>query len=105
MEEVFDDEILSKSMWETYNVMKTDNFKFEGYSTDDINMMINHILPYFGKIEEYEICAELKKYRRTNYSMEEILKEFGEIGAPSMYEITKLVYESKYGSDENSLLK
>ena len=30
--------------------------------------------------------------------MKEILKEFGEIGAPSMYEITKLVYESKYGS-------
>ena len=32
--------------------------------------------------------------------MEEILKEFGEIGAPSMAEITTLVYESKYGSDE-----
>ena len=32
--------------------------------------------------------------------MKEILKEFGAIGAPSMYEITKLVYESKYGSDE-----
>lgn len=32
--------------------------------------------------------------------MEEILKEFGTIGAPSMYEITKLVYESKYGLDE-----
>ena len=62
MEEIFDTEILSKSMWETYNIMKTDNFKFEGYSTDDINMMINHILPYFGKIEEYEICVELKKY-------------------------------------------
>ena len=31
--------------------------------------------------------------------MKEILKEFGEIGAPSMCEITKLVYESKYGSD------
>jgi hypothetical protein len=27
---------------------------------DDINMMINHILPYFEKIEEYEICVELK---------------------------------------------
>jgi len=37
--------------------------------------------------------------------MEEILKEFGEIGAPSIYEITKLVYESKYGSDENDLEK
>ena len=32
--------------------------------------------------------------------MEEILKEFGEVGAPSMGEITTLVYESKYGSDE-----
>jgi hypothetical protein len=32
--------------------------------------------------------------------MEEILKEFGNIGAPSMYEITKMIYESKYGSDE-----
>jgi hypothetical protein len=67
MEDKFDTEILSKSMWETYSIMKADNFKFEGYSTDDINMMINHILPYFGKIEEYEICAELKKYCRTNY--------------------------------------
>lgn len=26
--------------------------------------------------------------------MEEIIKEFGTIGAPSMYEITKLIYES-----------
>lgn len=26
--------------------------------------------------------------------MEEIFKEFGTIGAPSMYEITKLIYES-----------
>ena len=34
--------------------------------------------------------------------MKEILKEFGEIGAPSMYEITKLVHESKYGSDESN---
>ena len=60
MKEIFDTEILSKSMWETYSIMKADNFKFEGYSTDDINMMINHILPYFEKIEEYEICVELK---------------------------------------------
>ena len=29
--------------------------------------------------------------------MEEILKEFGTIGAPSMYEITKMIYELKYG--------
>ncbi len=60
MKEIFDTEILSKSMWETYNAMKNDNFQFQGYSTDDINMMINHILPYFEKIEEYEICVELK---------------------------------------------
>ena len=26
--------------------------------------------------------------------MEEILKEFGTVGAPSIYEITKLIYES-----------
>jgi hypothetical protein len=26
--------------------------------------------------------------------MEEIFKEFGTIGAPSMYEITKLIYEA-----------
>jgi hypothetical protein len=26
--------------------------------------------------------------------MEEIYEEFGEVGAPSMYEITKLIYES-----------
>jgi hypothetical protein len=29
--------------------------------------------------------------------MEEIFKEFGTIGAPSIYEITKLIYESKHG--------
>lgn len=60
--EIYDAEILSKSMWEMYNIMKNDNFKFEGYSTDDIDMMINHILPYFQKIEEYKICAELKQH-------------------------------------------
>ncbi len=59
MKEVFDAEILSKSMWEMYHTMKNDNFKFEGYSRDDVNMMINHILPYFEKIEEYKICKEL----------------------------------------------
>ena len=53
MKEIFDAEILSKSMWEMYHTMKDDNFKFEGYSRDDINMMVNHILPYFEKIEEY----------------------------------------------------
>jgi hypothetical protein len=35
--------------------------------------------------------------------MEEIYNEFGEVGAPSMGEITKLVYESKYGSDEDGI--
>ena len=39
---------------------KDDNFQFDGYSNDDKIMMINHILPYFEKIEEYEICKELK---------------------------------------------
>lgn len=28
--------------------------------------------------------------------MEEIFKEFGFIYAPSMYEITKMIYENKY---------
>ena len=28
--------------------------------------------------------------------MEEILEEFGDIGAPSMYEITKMIYENKW---------
>lgn len=60
--EIYDAEILSTSMWKMYNIMKNDNFKFEGYSTDDIDGMINHILPYFEKIEEYKICEELKQY-------------------------------------------
>jgi hypothetical protein len=30
--------------------------------------------------------------------MEEIFKEFGTIGAPSMYEITKLIYDATHGS-------
>jgi len=47
-------------MWNMYQTMKDDNFQFEGYSNDDKIMMINHILPYFEKIEEYEICKELK---------------------------------------------
>ena len=33
--------------------------------------------------------------------MEEIFVEFGQVGAPSIGEITTLVYESKYGSDES----
>ena len=37
--------------------------------------------------------------------MEEIIKEFGEVGSPSMGEITTLVYGSKYGLDESDPLK
>ena len=43
----------------------------------------------------------LNNLKRNN--MEEIYNEFGEVGAPSMGEITKLVYESKYGSDEDEI--
>jgi hypothetical protein len=60
MKEIFDTEILDKSMWNMYQTMKDDNFQFDGYSNEDKDMMINHILPYFEKIEEYEICKELK---------------------------------------------
>ena len=60
MKEILDTEILDRSMWNMYQTMKDDNFQFQGYSTGDINMMINHILPYFEKIEEYVICVELK---------------------------------------------
>jgi hypothetical protein len=60
MKEILDTEILNESMWNMYQTMKDDNFQFEGYSNDDKIMMINHILPYFEKIEEYEICKELK---------------------------------------------
>ena len=67
MKEIFDTEILDKSMWNMYQTMKDDNFQFEGYSNDDIIMMINHILPYFEKIGEYEICKELKNQIIPNY--------------------------------------
>jgi len=60
MKEVLDTEILDKSMWNMYQTMKDDNFQFDGYSNEDKIMMINHILPYFENIEEYEICKELK---------------------------------------------
>ena len=59
MKEILDTEILDKAMWNMYQAMKDDNFQFEGYSNDDKIMMINYILPYFEKIEEYEICKEL----------------------------------------------
>jgi hypothetical protein len=58
--EILDTEILDKSMWNMYQTMRDCNFQFDGYSNDDKIMMINHILPYFEKIEEYEICKELK---------------------------------------------
>jgi hypothetical protein len=60
MREIFDAEILDKSMWNIYQTMKDDNFQFDEYSIEDKRMMINSILPYFEKIEEYEICQELK---------------------------------------------
>ena len=60
MKEILDTDILDKSMWDMYQTMKDDNFQFDGYSNNDKIMMINHILPYFEKIEEYEICKELK---------------------------------------------
>ena len=59
MKEIFDTEILDKSMWNMYQTMKDDNFQFDGYSHEDKVMMVNHILPYFEKIEEYEVCKEL----------------------------------------------
>ena len=60
MREIFDAEILDRSMWNIYQTMKDDNFQFDEYSIEDKSMMINSILPYFEKIEEYEICQELK---------------------------------------------
>ena len=59
MKEVLDTEILDKAMWNMYQTMKDDNFQFDGYSTEDKVMMLNHIFPYFEKIGEYEICKEL----------------------------------------------
>jgi len=59
MKEILDTEILNESMWNMYQTMKDDNFQFEEYSIDDKIMMINHILPYFEKVGEYEICKEL----------------------------------------------
>ena len=61
MKENLEKDILDKSMWNMYQTMKDDNFQFDGYSNDDKIMMINHILPYFEKIEEYEICKELNQ--------------------------------------------
>ena len=66
MKEILDTDILDKSMWDMYQTMKDDNFQFDGYSNNDKIMMINHILPYFEKIEEYEICKELKHQPQLN---------------------------------------
>ena len=66
MKEILDTEILNESMWNMYQTMKDDNFQFEGYSNDDKIMMVNHILPYFEKIGEYEICKELKSQITSN---------------------------------------
>lgn len=66
MKEKLDNEILSGAMWNMYQTMKDDNFKFDGYSNEDKNMMISHILPYFEMIEEYEICQELRNQIKPN---------------------------------------
>ena len=55
MREILNIEILGRAMWNSYQTMKDDNFQFDGYSNEDKIMMINHILPYFEMIEEYEI--------------------------------------------------
>ena len=60
MESISMAEVLDKSMWNMYQTMKDDNFTFNGYSNEDKILMINHILPYFVRVEEYEICTELK---------------------------------------------
>ena len=60
MREILNTEILDRAMWNSYQTMKDDNFQFDGYSNEDKIMMINHILPYFEMIEEYDICEELK---------------------------------------------
>jgi hypothetical protein len=60
MREILNTEILGRAMWNSYQTMKDDNFQFDGYSNEDKIMMINHILPYFEMIEEYDICEELK---------------------------------------------
>lgn len=66
MTEILNTEILDRAMWNSYQTMKDDNFQFEGYSTEDVDMMINHVLPYFEKIDEYEICSELKQHISNN---------------------------------------
>ena len=53
-----DTDVLDRSMWNMYQTMKDDNFEFDGYSHEDKVMMVNHILPYFEKIGEYEVCKE-----------------------------------------------
>ena len=60
-QELYDTEILDKAMWNMYDTYKADNFEFRGYSNKDAVMMIEYILPYFEKIEEYNVCNELKE--------------------------------------------
>ena len=77
MREIFDAEILDRSMWNIYQTMKDDNFQFDWYSIEDKSMMINSILPYFEKIEEYEICQELKnqiKIKKVKLWLKEFIK-------------------------------
>jgi hypothetical protein len=65
MREILNTEILDSAMWNSYQTMKDDNFQFDGYSNEDKIMMINHILPYFEMIEEYDIYEELKNQIET----------------------------------------
>jgi hypothetical protein len=74
MKEIFDTEILDKSMWNMYQTMKDDNFQFDGYSHEDKVMMVNHILPYFEKIGEYEVCKELHDQITPNNKRNKLFK-------------------------------
>jgi len=69
MREILNTEILDSAMWNSYQTMKDDNFQFDGYSNEDKIMMINHILPYFEMIEEYDICEELKNQMEKNITL------------------------------------
>ena len=51
-------------------------------------------LSMMSKIELGDDVIEEIKRLKNKLKMEEIFEEFGEVGAPSMYEITKLIYES-----------
>ena len=51
-------------------------------------------LSMMSKIELGDDVIEEIKRLKNKLKMEEIFEEFGGVGAPSMYEITKLIYES-----------